>query len=103
MLNALKEILLTVSGIVIPVSSEQLLNALSTTSDKPIFVLANTIKGNGIKSIENKHEWHHKTPNKEQYELFMEEIEEIRFQEFLMNKSEKIFIGEDTQGVIIKI
>jgi transketolase len=81
----------------------QLLNALSTTSDKPIFVLANTIKGNGIKSIENKHEWHHKTPNKEQYELFMEEIEEIRFQEFLMNKSEKIFIGEDTQGVIIKI
>jgi transketolase len=65
---------------------EQLLNALSTTSDKPIFVLANTIKGNGIKSIENKHEWHHKIPNKEQYELFMEEIEEIKFKEFLNDK-----------------
>ena len=81
----------------------ELLNAMTISTDKPIFILANTIKGKGIKTIENQHEWHHKTPDENQYKLFMEEIEKTTLNEFLVNKDEKVFVGEDTQGVIIKI
>jgi len=42
-------------------------NSLKTKSDKPIFILANTIKGKGIEMMENNPEWHHKSPNEEEY------------------------------------
>lgn len=49
--------------------------ALETKSDKPTFILANTIKGKGIRMMENNPEWHHKSPNDEEYKIMMNEIE----------------------------
>jgi transketolase len=48
--------------------------ALSTKSDKPVFILANTIKGNGIKIMENNPEWHHKSPTSENYNEIIKSI-----------------------------
>ena len=53
---------------------EELLNAFNTVSEKPLFILANTIKGHGIKEMENNPEWHHKSPTLEQYKKFVLEL-----------------------------
>ena len=47
----------------------EILNALTYSSTKPICVIANTIKGKGIPLIENNPEWHHKFPNSEEYKI----------------------------------
>lgn len=52
---------------------EQIKTALSITN-KPLFILANTVKGKGIKAMENNPEWHHKSPNDEELKLFIEEL-----------------------------
>ena len=46
-------------------SHNEIIKALSTKSKKPIAIIANTIKGKGIKFMENNPEWHHKNINKE--------------------------------------
>ena len=43
--------------------------------DKPVCIIAKTIKGKGVSFMENKAEWHGKAPNKEQYEQAMKELE----------------------------
>lgn len=43
----------------------------SKQTQKPHFILANTIKGKGIPMMENNPEWHHKFPNKEQYDFIL--------------------------------
>ncbi|MDT6952380.1 transketolase [Companilactobacillus alimentarius] len=47
---------------------------------KPTLILADTIKGRGVSFAENKVEWHHKVPTKEQYEealaVFNQELED---------------------------
>lgn len=43
-------------------------------SEKPIFILANTIKGKGCKIMENNPEWHHKFPNDDEYEKIISEL-----------------------------
>lgn len=44
---------------------------------RPIFIVANTIKGKGIKEIENDmFAWHHRAPNIEEYEKFIGELDE---------------------------
>ena len=43
---------------------------------KNIIILSHTIKGKGVSFMENTSEWHGKTPNKEQYETAMKELEE---------------------------
>ncbi|MAG25602.1 hypothetical protein CMI47_08500 [Candidatus Pacearchaeota archaeon] len=49
----------------------------SDYSGKPKVILANTIKGKGIKEIENDiFAWHHRAPNEEEYNRFCEEINE---------------------------
>jgi transketolase len=48
--------------------------ALLLSSDKPIFILANTIKGHGIKIMENNPEWHHKIPTETEFKKILEEI-----------------------------
>ena len=55
-------------------SEEQIIKALNKKhSKKPIFILANTIKGKGCSIMENNPEWHHKTPNEEELKnLFMD-------------------------------
>ena len=55
-------------------SIEECCNAFQTHSDKPIVIIANTIKGKGISFMENDPSWHHKTLSKEQQMLAIEEI-----------------------------
>jgi len=42
--------------------------------DKPTVLICNTIKGKGIKKMENNPEWHHKSPDKKEYEEIIKEI-----------------------------
>lgn len=43
--------------------------------NKPSIIIAHTIKGKGISFMENKLEWHYKSPNKEQYNSALKELE----------------------------
>ena len=46
----------------------------SKTSDNPVAIIANTIKGKGISFMENNAGWHGKAPSKEDYEKAMLEL-----------------------------
>lgn len=41
-------------------------------------IVANTIKGFGIKVMENSYEWHHKAPSAEEYRIFIRELNQQR-------------------------
>ncbi len=43
-------------------------------SENPIVVIANTIKGNGLRDMENSFEWHHRSPNKNELSNYLEEL-----------------------------
>ena len=43
--------------------------------DKPTCVVAHTNKGRGISFMQDRVEWHHKVPNREQYEQARKELE----------------------------
>lgn len=43
-------------------------------TSKPFCIVANTIKGHGLKTMENNPEWHHKTPNEQELALLLGEI-----------------------------
>ena len=45
-----------------------------SNSSQPLLVIANTVKGKGIKAMENNPEWHHKIPTESELQIFMEEI-----------------------------
>lgn len=50
--------------------------ALQRQSDCPKVVVANTVKGYGCKTlVDNVFEWHRKSPNAEQHELLLSELE----------------------------
>lgn len=44
------------------------------THGQPTVIIANTIMGKGVKSIENNNQWHGKVPTKEQLTGFLEEL-----------------------------
>ena len=44
--------------------------------DKPLFIIAHTLKGKGVSFMENKVEWHYKNPNDEQLALALTELGE---------------------------
>jgi len=48
--------------------------ATSRTTDKPTAIIAKTIKGRGVSFMEDKMEWHYKSPNDEQFKTAMEEL-----------------------------
>ncbi|MFB6469015.1 transketolase [Cytobacillus sp. Hz8] len=54
----------------------QIVEALSkhSLSEKPKLILAHTIKGKGMKIAENNPEWHHKVPNKDQYNNVIKDL-----------------------------
>jgi transketolase len=53
----------------------QILSSLKINPiNQPLFIIANTIKGSGINIMENNHEWHHKTPNSEDYNYIMSQL-----------------------------
>ena len=47
----------------------------SLNYDRPNVIIANTIKGKGIKVMENNPEWHHKFPKQEQLEDMFKELD----------------------------
>lgn len=51
--------------------------ALDRASDKPVCVIANTIKGKGVSFMEEQKEWHHHTLTEEQYKQAREEVENV--------------------------
>ena len=55
---------------------DELEKALTKKSDRPIAIVANTVKGKGVSYMENRLEWHYKSPNDEQLEIAMCELEE---------------------------
>lgn len=55
---------------------QEILNALTYQSSKPVAIIANTIKGKGVSFMENRLEWHYKSPNDEQLKFALQEIEE---------------------------
>ena len=46
----------------------------SLVPGKPNIIIANTIKGKGVSFMEDKLEWHYKSPNKEEYEIALKEL-----------------------------
>ena len=42
--------------------------------EKPVCIIAKTIKGKGVSFMENKKEWHGKAPSEEQYKIAIEEL-----------------------------
>ena len=44
-------------------------------NDKPVIIIANTIKGKGVSYMENKVKWHYSTPNDVELEIAINEIE----------------------------
>ncbi len=45
-------------------------------SDKPVAIIAKTVKGKGVSFMENQVGWHGVAPNDEQYEIAMNELKE---------------------------
>lgn len=56
---------------------EEILDALDKakqTKEKPTMIIAHTVKGKGIPFMEGKFQWHGKAPNKEEYEIALQEL-----------------------------
>ena len=53
---------------------DELTEALNQKGDKPLAIVANTIKGKGISFMENKVLWHYKPPNDHELKLGLEEL-----------------------------
>jgi transketolase len=49
---------------------------LEEKQTKPRIIFLNTIKGKGVSFMENNNDWHSKSPNKEQYELALQELQD---------------------------
>ena len=50
---------------------------LSYSQGKPLVIIANTVKGKGISFMEGKLEWHYKSPNDQEYEQALIELESL--------------------------
>jgi transketolase len=48
------------------------------TEGKPTVIIADTVMGKGVKSIENNNQWHGKVPSKEQLQEFLGELRDER-------------------------
>src|SRR5919201_4930452 len=51
------------------------LNKAAQVHDKPVIIIANTVKGNGIRHMANNPQWHGKAPPKRQTEVLLKELE----------------------------
>ena len=56
-------------------SHELLKRDLTYISDKPHIIIANTIKGKGVSFMENSVLWHYRSPNNDELEQALQEIE----------------------------
>jgi transketolase len=58
---------------------EQIFSALSIREKgKPVCIIADTVKGKRLACAENRADWHHKTPTKEQLEQLKKDMAEYR-------------------------
>jgi transketolase len=48
---------------------------VEAAKDGPVFIVANTVKGKGVSFIENKVEWHSKSPSREEMAAALKELE----------------------------
>jgi transketolase len=53
------------------------LDKADSTKEKPVMIIANTIKGKGVSFMELNHKFHGKAPNDEQFKQAMEELRKI--------------------------
>jgi len=58
-------------------NTEELENSLKKESSCPKIIIANTVKGKGISFMENKLEWHYKSPNEDQYKQAINELNTV--------------------------
>jgi transketolase len=54
---------------------QDLLKAFELPQTKPKVIIAHTVKGKGVSFMEDTLDWHYKSPNKEQYEQALHELE----------------------------
>lgn len=55
---------------------KQIFKAIQTKfNNKPIVIIANTIKGKGVSFMEDDNNWHYKHPDKEEFERAMSELQ----------------------------
>ena len=58
-------------------SHKELINKLKNLhAEKPNLIIANTTKGKGVSFMENSVLWHYRSPQGEEYEAAIKEIEE---------------------------
>lgn len=57
-------------------NTDEIEKALKHKRKNPLAIVANTIKGKGVSFMENRLEWHYKSPNDEQLKTALQEIEE---------------------------
>lgn len=55
---------------------DEIIKALSSKSEKPLCVVAHTIKGKGASFAEGQREWHHHTLSEEEYNQARKEVED---------------------------
>lgn len=56
-------------------NEQEIIKALSLhPSSTPLAIVANTIKGKGISSMEANPEWHHKTPTADEFAILMQDL-----------------------------
>jgi len=55
-------------------SHSELKNAIFRTSNKPMLTIAKTIKGRGVSFMENRIEWHYKSPNDQELAQALDEL-----------------------------
>lgn len=53
----------------------QAFDSVKKIKDSPVIIIAKTVMGKGVKSIEGDHRWHGKAPSKEQAAEFLAELE----------------------------
>ena len=56
----------------------ELIDAFNLEHNKPKVIISHTVKGKGISFMENKLEWHYKSPNNEQFDNALKEIEDAK-------------------------
>lgn len=54
---------------------EEIEESLSSPSEKPVIIIAKTIKGKGVSFMEGDNIWHYKAPSKEEYQKALKELE----------------------------
>lgn len=60
-------------------SNSELIEAFNTpTNGKPLAVIAKTVKGKGVSFMENVPIWHFRSPNPEEYQTALKDIEKMR-------------------------